>query len=141
MPSQTYDDSNIFAKILRGELPAHRVREDAETLAILDIMPRGNGHTLILPKKPMRNLLDADTDILPSLIEAAQIVAKACVKAFDADGITIQQFNEAAGGQEVFHLHLHVIPRMAGVPLKAPGTMENDDILTANAERIRQALA
>src|SRR5690349_24804091 len=97
MPS--YDPSNIFAKILRGELPCHRVYEDDKTLAFLDIMPRAPGHTLVLPKAPARNLLDVGPVDLAHVMQVAQKIAKAAVKAFDADGITVQQFNEGAGGQ------------------------------------------
>ncbi len=106
-----YDPNNIFAKILRGELPCYKVYEDDKTLAFLDIMPRSPGHTLVLPKAPARNILDVGADDLAHVAMVAQKVAKAAIKAFSADGITIQQFNEGAGGQVVFHLHLHVIPR------------------------------
>ena len=114
MPS--YDPQNIFAKILRGELPCHKVYEDDKVLAFLDIMPRAPGHTLVLPKAPARNLLDVKPDDLAAVALAAQKIANAAMKVFSADGITIQQFNEGAGGQVVFHLHVHVIPRKAGVP-------------------------
>ncbi|HRF09526.1 MAG TPA: HIT family protein, partial [Xanthobacteraceae bacterium] len=97
-----YDNNNIFAKILRGELPAHKVYEDEHTLAFLDIMPRAPGHTLIIPKKPARNLLDIDPEELAHVIKTAKKIAIAGKKAFDADGITMQQFNETAGGQVVF---------------------------------------
>src|SRR4030081_1294241 len=110
-----YDASNIFAKILRGELPCYKIYEDDKTLAFLDIMPRAPGHTLVLPKAPARNLLDAEPGHPAAVTQAAQRIAKAAMPAFSADGITIQQFNEGAGGQVVFHLHIHVIPRTAGV--------------------------
>src|SRR4029079_13913534 len=118
MPS--YDPQNIFAKILRGELPCYKVYEDDRVLAFLDIMPRALGHTLVLPKQPARNLLDVEPDDLAAVSRAAQKVAKASMKVFGADGITLQQFNENAVGQVVFHLHVHVIPRKAGVPMKPP---------------------
>jgi len=108
MPS--YDPNNIFAKILRGELPCYKVYEDDKVLAFLDIMPRSPGHTLVLPKTPARNILDIGANDLAHVVTTAQRVAKAAMKAFSADGITIQQFNEGAGGQVVFHLHVHVIP-------------------------------
>src|SRR5213075_1699679 len=94
-----YDSNNIFAKILRGELPCHKVYEDERAFAFLDIMPRAPGHTLVLPKAPARNLLDADPGDLAHVMQAAQKIARAAIKAFNADGITVQQFNESAGGQ------------------------------------------
>ena len=107
MPS--YDQNNIFAKILRGELPCHKVYEDDHALAFLDIMPRAPGHTLVLPKAPARNLLDIAPSDLAHVMQVAQKIAQAQMKVFNADGITLQQFNEQAGGQSVFHLHMHVI--------------------------------
>ena len=139
MPS--YDPNNIFAKILRGELPCHKVYEDDKVFAFLDIMPRAPGHTLVLPKAPARNLLDAAPDDLAAVSRAAQKIAKAAMTVFGADGITIQQFNENAGGQVVFHLHVHVIPRKAGVPMKPPATeKEKTDVLTDNALKLAAAL-
>lgn len=137
----TYDDQNIFAKILRGEIPCHRVFEDAHVLCFMDLHPRANGHCLVIPKAPIRNILDADEASLQSLILAVQRVAKAAKQAFDADGITIEQFNEAAGGQSVFHMHMHIIPRHEGMPL-APhmGAMADADVLSANATRLAAAL-
>ena len=136
-----YDDTNVFAKILRGELPSHKIYEDAETFAFMDIMPRGDGHCLVIPKTPSRNILDADPQSLATLIASVQKVSRAVVKAFSADGVTVQQFNEPAGGQIVFHLHFHVIPRFDGVALRPhSGEMEKPEILAANAEKIRAAL-
>jgi histidine triad (HIT) family protein len=122
MPS--YDPNNIFAKILRGELPCHKVYEDDRALAFLDIMPRAPGHTLVLPKSPARNLLDVDPADLAHVMQIAQKIANAAMKVFDADGITVQQFNESAGGQVVFHLHVHVIPRHEGVVMKPPASVK-----------------
>ena len=140
MPS--YDTSNIFAKILRGELPAHKVYEDERALAFLDIMPRATGHTLIIPKRPARNLLDVDAADLAHVMAVAQKIARAAMQAFQADGVTVQQFNEAAGGQVVFHLHVHVIPRHAGVAMKpAASFKEQPEALAAHAEKLRAALA
>lgn len=137
-----YDPNNVFAKILRGEMPAQKVYEDDETLAFMDIMPRGPGHCLIIPKRPARNILDIEPDSLSAVVRTAQKIAKASKVAFNADGITVQQFNEQAGGQVVFHLHIHVIPRFDGVALNPPGgPMESQDVLAANAEKIRGALA
>jgi len=136
-----YDDNNIFAKILRGEIPAHRVYENDDVLAFMDVMPQSNGHTLVIPKSPSRNLLDASPETLSSLMAAVQHLAKAVKKAFDADGITIMQFNEPAAGQTVYHLHFHIIPRYEGIDLKPhSGKMEDNDILSANAEKLRAQL-
>ena len=141
MTAPHYDDSNVFAKILRGELPAERLYEDEHTLAIMDIMPRGAGHCLVIPKAPARNMLDVELDSLSQVMATTQKMARAVVRAFNADGVTIQQFNESAGGQVVFHLHVHVIPRFEGVALKPhTGTMEDGNVLKANAEKIRAAL-
>lgn len=136
-----YDDTNVFAKIMRGELPSHTVYEDAETLAIMDIMPRADGHVLVIPKTACRNLLDAPPDALRAVALTTQKLARAVKAAFDADGVTVQQFNEAAGGQVVFHLHVHVMPRHDGVALRPhTGTMEKMHVLMANADKIRDAL-
>src|ERR1700682_1848523 len=136
-----YDPSNIFAKILRGELPCYKVYEDDKALAFLDIMPRSPGHTLVLPKAPVRNILDASAADLAHVMTVAQKVAKAAMTAFGADGITIQQFNEGAGGQVVFHLHLHIIPRKAGVPMKPPASeKEKPEALAENAKKLAAAI-
>ena len=137
----SYDPDNIFAKILRGEIPSTRVYEDDETLAFMDIMPRSDGHLLVIPKTPCRNVLDASPQQLAAVIATVQKLARAAKAAFDADGVTIQQFNEAAGGQEVFHLHFHVLPRQEGVPLRAPGQMGDFDLIAQHAEKIKAALA
>jgi histidine triad (HIT) family protein len=137
----TYDDTNIFAKILRGELPCHKVYENDDFIAFMDVMPQASGHTLVVPKAPSRNLLDADTETLQKLMPFTRRIARAVMKAFDADGVTLMQFNEPAGGQTVFHLHMHVIPRHDGVPLmRHEGGMEKTEVLMANAEKIRTAL-
>ena len=137
-----YDNNNIFAKILRGELPAQKVYEDEHTLAFLDIMPRAPGHTLIIPKKPARNLLDVDPDSLSHVIATAKKIAIAGKKAFKADGITMQQFNETAGGQVVFHLHVHIIPRHKGVAMKpAASVMEKPEVLAEHAKLLKVALS
>ncbi len=135
-----YDPDNIFAKILRGEIPSTRVYEDAETLAFMDIMPRADGHLLVVPKTPCRNIIDASPQQLAAVMATAQKMARAVIKGLGADGVTIQQFNEAAGGQEVFHLHFHVLPRHDGVALRPPGKMGDFDEIAAHAERIRAAL-
>ena len=136
-----YDPNNIFAKILRGELPCHKVYEDDKALAFLDIMPRAAGHTLVLPKSPARNLLDVDAADLAHVMQVAQKIAKASMTVFGADGITIQQFNEAAGGQVVFHLHMHVMPRHNGVALLPPASHREDvQVLEDNATKLSAAL-
>ena len=136
-----YDPNNIFAKILRGELPCYKVYEDDKVLAFLDIMPRAPGHSLVLPKAPARNILDVPADVLGHVAMVAQKVAKAGMKAFNADGITIQQFNEGAGGQVVFHLHVHVIPRKQGIAMKPPAAeKEKPDVLADHAKRIAAAI-
>jgi histidine triad (HIT) family protein len=139
--SADYDPDNVFAKILRGDLPAHKLYEDDATFAFMDIMPRGDGHCLVIPKVASRNILDVGTDSLAAVIATTQKLAQAVVTAFAADGVTVQQFNEPAGGQVVFHLHFHIIPRFEGVSLKPhTGKMEDQDVLAANAERIRAVL-
>jgi histidine triad (HIT) family protein len=139
MPS--YDPSNIFAKILRGELPCHKVYEDDKVMAFLDIMPRAPGHTLVLPKAPARNLLDVAPADLAAVAEVAQKVARAAMAVFGADGVTLQQFNEGAGGQVVFHLHVHVIPRKAGVAMKPPASeKERPEVLSDHALKLAAVL-
>ncbi|WP_426126178.1 HIT family protein [Pararhizobium sp. PWRC1-1] len=141
MTSAVYDNNNIFAKILRGEIPAHKVYEDDSVLAFMDVMPQAQGHVLVVPKAASRNILDADPATLGALIATVQKVAIAAQDAFEADGVTIMQFNEAPAGQSVFHLHFHIIPRREGVPLRPhSGKMEDGAVLAANAEKIREAL-
>ena len=137
----SYDDDNVFAKILRGELPAHKVYEDDQTLAIMDIMPRLDGHTLVIPKTPARNILDASPAQLAACIGTVQKMAVAVKTAFKADGVTLQQFNEPAAGQVVFHLHFHILPRHEGVVLGPhTGKIADATLLSAHAAKIRQAL-
>ena len=121
-----YDSNNIFAKILRGEFPCYKVFEDDHVLAFLDIMPRSPGHTLVIPKATARNILDINVDDYLHVARATHRIAAAAKKAFDADGITVQQFNEAAGGQVVFHLHVHVMPRQDGIALLPPASRKED---------------
>jgi histidine triad (HIT) family protein len=140
--SISYDSNNIFAKILRGEIPCHKVFEDDIALAFMDVMPRGDGHTLVIPKIPARGLLDVSPEALSGLITRVQKVGAAAVKAFAADGLTLLQFNETAGGQRVFHLHFHVLPRFEGVALRPhTGEMAPPAVLKAHAAQIVQALA
>jgi histidine triad (HIT) family protein len=142
MPDPVYEDTNVFAKILRGEMPAHKVFEDDVAYAFMDIMPRADGHTLLIPKAPCRNLLDIAPADLSALMPRVQKVARAVKQAMQAEGLTLQQFNERAGGQIVFHLHFHILPRWNGVALRPhSGEMEKPDVLAAHAEKIRAALA
>jgi len=133
MPS--YDPNNVFAKILRGEFSAYKVYEDDRTLAFLDIMPQAPGHTLVVPKSAARNILDVDPDDLAYLIKIAQKIAKTAKSVFAADGVNVFQFNEPAAGQTVFHLHVHVIPRKDGVPLKPPASIKEDPAVLAEQQR------
>lgn len=135
-----YDPNNVFARILRGELPCHKIYEDAQTFVMLDIMPRSEGHLLVIPKAPVRNILDCPPDVLAAVMATTQRIAKASLKAFSAEGLTIQQFNEAAGGQEVFHLHFHILPRRAGEALRPPGKMGDQELLKRHAEMLLEAL-
>ncbi len=139
MPS--YDPNNLFAKILRGELPSHKVYENDKTFAFLDIMPRAPGHTLVIPKAPVRNILDITLDDLMQLMKTAQMIARAAMTVFAADGLTLQQFNEPAGGQVVFHLHIHLIPRKNGVALKPPASVKEDPaVLSDQAQKLAASL-
>jgi histidine triad (HIT) family protein len=116
-----YDPGNIFGKMLRGEIPAHKVFEDDVVLATMDIFPQSRGHLLVIPKAPSRNLLDADPAALSRAIPYVQKLANAVQKALKPDGIRVMQFNEAAAGQTVFHLHFHIIPIWDGVPMGRHG--------------------
>ena len=141
MTNAAYDPNNIFAKILKGEIPSVKLYEDEDTLAFMDVMPQATGHLLVIPKIGSRNLLDADPAVLSKLIPVVQKLAVAAKEAFDADGVFVAQFNEPAAGQTVYHLHFHVIPRHEGVPLKPhSGKMEDIEVLKANAEKIKAAL-
>ena len=136
-----YDPRNIFAKILRGEMPAHKVYEDDTVIAILDVMPQADGHTLIVPKSEAENLYDLDPKMAEAVMRVGQRVAMAARQAFRPDGVTLMQFNGAEAGQTVFHFHLHVIPRYAGQPLRAHGRGFADPaVLAGHAARLRTAL-
>jgi histidine triad (HIT) family protein len=136
-----YDPNNIFAKILRGEFPCHKVYEDEHVLAFLDIMPRSPGHTLVIPKAPARNILDVNADDYAHVARGAHKIAAAAMKAFKADGISVGQYSEAAGGQVVFHLHMHVMPRHNGIALLPPASRKEDvKVLEENATRLIAAL-
>lgn len=140
--SAVYDPENIFAKILKGDIPSHAVYEDEDTYAFMDVMPQAPGHVLVVPRAPSRNLLDADPAVLAKLIPVVQKIARATKEAFEADGVYIAQFNEAPAGQTVFHLHFHIVPRKDGEELKPHGrSMEDSAVLASNAQKIRNALA
>jgi len=137
-----YDDDNIFARILRGEIPCSKVYEDDDTLAFLDIMPRSKGHVLVIPKVKAVDLTDIDPAALAKLMTVVQKLSPKIVKALGADGFMIQQFNGAGAGQTVFHLHIHIIPRWEGESLKPHGTtMADKDELAETAEVLSSALA
>lgn len=140
MPSN-YDENNIFAKILRDEIPSVRVFEDSKVVALMDVMPQGDGHVLVIPRKASRNILDAEPEALIASVLAVQKIANAVKKAFNSDGVTIMQFNEPAGGQSVFHLHFHIIPRFENIALKPhTGKMADPEQLEEQAKKIRAAL-
>jgi len=136
-----YDANNPFAKILRGEFSCHKIYEDEHVLAFLDIMPRAPGHTLVIPKAPARNILDIKEEDYVHVARATRKIARAAMTAFKADGITVQQFNETAGGQVVFHLHVHVMPRHDGIALLPPASRKEDvKVLEDNATKMVAAL-
>ena len=136
-----YDTDNIFARVLRGEIPCHRVHEDADTLAFMDIMPQAEGHTLVIPKAAAPDIFSASPEALAATIRTTQRIAAAVSKAFDAPGVMVAQLNGPAAGQTVFHLHFHVIPRYAGKDFRMrSGARVDDAVLAAHAARIRAAL-
>jgi histidine triad (HIT) family protein len=136
-----YDTNNIFAKILRGEFPCYKVYENDHVLAFLDIMPRVTGHTLVIPKAPARNILDITADDFAHVARGTHKIAAAAMKAFEAQGITVQQFSEAASGQVVYHLHMHVMPRHDGIALLPPASRKEDaKVLEENAAKLIAAL-
>jgi len=136
-----YDPQNIFARILRGEIPCHRVYEDADTLAFMDIMPKADGHTLVVPRAPAEDIFGASAESLAAAMRTTQRVAAAIKKAFGPPGVMVAQLNGAAAGQSVFHLHFHVIPRYTGADFRMHGSAQADPAaLAAHAARIRAAL-
>jgi histidine triad (HIT) family protein len=140
----TYDDGNIFAKILRGEAPAARVFEDEHVFAFMDVFPQATGHTLVIPKhSTARNLLEEEPQVLSNLILGVQRVTRAVRAALSPDGILVTQFNGAAAGQTIYHLHFHIIPRWEGVALgrHAGGAMADPAELRALAEQIAVKIA
>ncbi|HLJ69818.1 MAG TPA: HIT domain-containing protein [Roseiarcus sp.] len=140
--AHAYDPNNIFAKILRGEAPCVKVFEDETALAFMDIMPRGEGHIVIVPKIAARNILDIAPADLARFMPSVQKVAVAAKDGLNAEGVKIEQYNEPAAGQTVYHLHFHILPRWTGVALKPPGgPMVSADVLAPIAEKIRAAIA
>lgn len=136
-----YDKNNIFAKILRGEIPSFKVFEDDKTLAFMDVMPQAAGHTLVIPKFEAENILDLDPDYAAAMIRTTQKVAAAVKRAFNAPGIMLAQLNGEAAGQTVFHIHMHIIPRSGGVDMKLHAReMEDFEVLKKHAEMIKAAL-
>ena len=137
----TYDPNNIFAKILTGEIPCHRIYEDEHTLAFMDVMPQVDGHCLVIPKNGSRNLLDADPAGFAPLMATVQKIARAAKAAFSAGGVQIRQYNEEPAGQTVFHLHFHILPMNEGQSLRPhSGKMADHAVLAKQAETIGAAL-
>src|ERR1700722_11318907 len=137
----TYDPNNPFAKILRGEFPCYKVYEDDHVAAFVDIMPRCPGHTLVIPKAPARNILDISAEDFAHVARGGRKIARAAMTAFTANGITVQQFSEPAGGQVVFHLHMHVMPRYQDVALLPPASRKEDGkVLEDHAAKLIEAL-
>ena len=135
----TYDDGNIFAKILRGEMPAAKVFEDDHVLAFMDVFPQSKGHTLVIPKHSRaRNLLEEEPQVLSELILGVQRVVRAVRAALNPDGLVVTQFNGSTAGQTIYHLHFHIIPRWEGVPVgrHASGGMADPEELKALAHQI-----
>ena len=136
-----YDQNNIFAKILRGEVPCVKVHEDAGTLAFMDVMPEADGHVLVIPKEPAENILDLSPEGLAAMMATTQKVARAVDKALAPDGILLKQYNRAAAGQSVFHVHFHIVPRYEGVPMAPHGkVMVQAAVLEPIAAKIRSEL-
>ncbi|ALV72860.1 MULTISPECIES: HIT family protein [Acinetobacter] len=135
-----YDEQNIFARILRGELPAIKVYEDDQVLAFMDIMPQADGHTLVIPKTPAVTLLDLPADAAAYTIQVVQKVAKAIEVGLDAQGIVLMQLSGAAAGQTVPHVHFHLIPSSVHELGKHALQMGDQEKIKAQAEKIRAAL-
>lgn len=138
----SYDSNNVFARILRGELPSAKVYEDAHTLALMDIMPSAEGHTLVIPKEPAETILELSPEAASRLMVTTQLVAKAVKKALSSPGVMLVQLNGSAAGQSIPHVHFHVLPRAHGLELALHGRSQSDFAkLEAVAGRIRDALA
>jgi histidine triad (HIT) family protein len=138
-----YEGGNIFAKIIRGEMPCVKVYEDDEVISFMDIFPQSQGHCLVVPKNvEARNLLDFPPERLGPLFQRVQKVAAGVVKALNPDGVIVTQFNGAPAGQTVFHLHVHIIPRYGNLPLERHhgGKTADTDVLREQAARIAAAM-
>jgi histidine triad (HIT) family protein len=136
-----YDPNNVFARILRDEIPAHKLYEDAHTLAFMDVMPQSPGHALVIPKSEAENLYELAPESLAATILTTQRIARAVRKAFDPPGILIAQLNGLGAGQSVFHIHFHIIPRYEGLDLKLHAReMEDPEVLARQARQIQAAL-
>ncbi|WP_168073145.1 HIT family protein [Caulobacter sp. SSI4214] len=138
-----YDTDNIFAKIIRCEIPSVKVFEDERVLAFMDVFPQSRGHALVISKvSQARNILEVEPEVLAELAAATQKLSKAVVSALKPDGVVVTQFNGAPAGQTIFHLHFHVIPRYEGEALgrHGEGGMANTDELKALAAKIAEAL-
>jgi len=136
-----YDSQNIFAKILRGEIPSVKVYEDAKTLAFMDVMPEADGHVLVVPNESAETILDLSPDGMAAMMATTQKVARAVDKALEPDGILLKQYNRPAAGQSVFHVHFHIVPRWEGMSLAPHGkVMVEASQLEPIAAKIRSAL-
>jgi histidine triad (HIT) family protein len=139
--SMAYDRNNVFARILRGEIPAHKIWEDEFTLAFMDVMPQADGHALVIPKVEAETIFELAPDVLGATILTTQRVARAVKMAFDAPGVMIAQLNGPAAGQSVFHIHFHVLPRHAGLELRLHAReMADPAVLAEHAAKVRAAL-
>ncbi|MEK5759704.1 HIT family protein [Acinetobacter variabilis] len=136
----TYDDQNIFARILRGELPAIKVYEDDQVLAFMDIMPQADGHTLVIPKTPAITLLDLNPEVAAYTIQMVQKIAKAIEKGLGVDGIVLMQLSGAAAGQTVPHVHFHLVPTSLHNLGKHAAQMGDQEKIKQLAEKIKAAL-
>jgi histidine triad (HIT) family protein len=137
----TYDKNNIFAKILRGEIPCVKVYEDGKTLAFMDVMPESDGHVLVLPKEPAQDVLDLSSDGMAAMMATTRKIARAVDRALSPDGILLKQYNRAAAGQSIFHVHFHIVPRWEGVGLAPHGkVMVDAAVLEPIAAKIRSEL-
>ncbi len=136
-----YDTRNIFARILRGEIPAYKVYEDEHTFSFMDVMPQSDGHALVIPKAPAENVFDLAPEALSATIITTQRVARAVKKAFDPPGVMLVQLNGAGAGQSVFHIHFHIVPRYEGIDLRFHAReMADPKVLAEHAARVRAAL-
>ena len=136
-----YDKNNVFAKILLGEMPAHKVYEDDKTLAFMDIMPVAKGHTLVIPKTKASNIFEMDEDYLAAVSKTTKKIAKAIKQSLSPSGVIITQLNGSTAGQTVFHYHMHVIPVYDKAPFQPhPSSVEESKTLSLVAKTIKEGL-